>query len=103
MINVIIYLNENHDAKALVKDLLAERLIAKATVDFQNVSHVIENDEIKERIYNVITVQTKSLLFKEICNIVEERYGTQTLINALPIIGSNNYFNEVIANNTIKV
>lgn len=103
MVNIIIYLKEKYDAKELVKTLLKEKFIASATIDFNNVSHTLENNEITENVYNVITAQSKSLLFTEIVDFIKNKFDEKIPINSIPIIGSNRVFNEFIFNKTLKV
>lgn len=103
MVNIIIYLKEKYDAKELVKSLLKEKLIASATIDLNNVSHTFESGEIKEKVYNVITAQSKALLFTEIVGFIEKQLGENIPINSIPIIGSNRVFNDIIFNKTLKV
>ena len=103
MVNIIIYLKEKYDAKELVTTLLKEKLIASASIDLNNVSHTLERNEIIENVFNVITAQSKSLLFNEIVDFVEKRFVEKIPINSIPIIGSNRVFNEIIFNKTLKV
>ena len=103
MVNIIIYLKEKYDAKELVTTLLKEKLIASASIDLNNVSHTLERNEIIENVFNVITAQSKSLLFNEIVDFVEKRFEEKIPINSIPIIGSNSVFNEIIFNKTLKV
>lgn len=103
MVNIVIYLKEKYDAKDVVKSLLKEKLIASASIDLNNVSYTLENDELIENVYTVITVQSKSLLFSEIVNFIENKFEEQILINSIPIIGSNTVFNDFVAGKTLKV
>ena len=66
MINVIIYLKKQHKAKELVKHLLTEKLIASASIDENNISYRMEENIVVEEVNDVITAQSKSLLFTEI-------------------------------------
>jgi uncharacterized protein involved in tolerance to divalent cations len=103
MVNVIIHLNANQNAKELVKFLLTERLIASASIDENNVSYKFENGALLEDTYCVITAQSKSLLFNDIVKVVEERFGEETLINSIPIVSSNKIFNDEIRSRTIPI
>lgn len=103
MINVIIYLDKINEAKNLVDMLLTEGLIANASIDSDNVSYRIENDEIVTNVNYVITAQTKSLLFSLIDRFISERYGHQVPIYAIPIIQANESFDTLIRNNTRKI
>ena len=99
----MVYLSEKYDAKELVVSLLKEKLIASATIDFNNVSYIYEEEIIKENVYNVITAQSKSLLFSNIVKFIEDRYEDTISINAIPIISSNTTFNEIVFDKTLKV
>lgn len=103
MINVMIYLENTHDAEELVSVLLRKQLIASATIDLNNISYVIEGDQIIQNNYNVITAQSKSLLFSEVVKFVEYQYGKHIPIISIPIIGSNSTFNEFITTKTLKI
>jgi len=80
-----------------------KRKINSVSVDLNNVSHTLERNEIIENVFNVITAQSKSLLFNEIVDFVEKRFEEKIPINSIPIIGSNRVFNEIIFNKTLKV
>jgi uncharacterized protein involved in tolerance to divalent cations len=103
MVNVIIHLNANQNAKELVKFLLTEKLIASASIDENNVSYRFDNEILIENTYSVITAQSKSLLFNDIVKVVEEKIGEETLINSIPIVSSNRTFNEEIKSRTIPI
>ncbi|WP_396175198.1 hypothetical protein [Flavobacterium sp.] len=101
MINVVIYLKKHHHSKELVKHLLAERLIASASIDENNVSYRMEDDAFVEDVNNVITAQSKSLLFTEILKAVRYKIGEEVPINAVPIMGVNRIFDEIIRGGTL--
>lgn len=103
MVNVIIYLNQAQNAKDLVKFLLDEKLIASASIDENNISYKLENNELTKDVYSVITSQTKSLLFNEIVKAVEAKTGVNTPINSTPIIASNRIFDDTIRTKTIPI
>jgi len=103
MVNIIIYLEKKHQVKEIVKILLEEKLIASASIDENNVFYKLENDCVSEIVYNVITAQSKSLLFNDIVKHVEELIGEETPINSIPIIGSNKYFDNTIRSKTIPI
>lgn len=103
MVNVIIYLRNEHNAKELVKDLLSERLIASASIDENNVSYKIVEGVLKEDIYSVITAQSKALLFNNIVDAVELKLGEKVAINATPIVGANGFFNDTVRTKTIAI
>jgi len=103
MVNIIIYLKKEFNAEELVGFLLFEKLIASATVDENNISYKIHNDNIYTEIYSVITAQSKSLLLKNIIETVENRIKDKVLINSTPIVGSSQTFDELIKEKTIKI
>jgi uncharacterized protein involved in tolerance to divalent cations len=103
MVNIIIYLKKEHDAEKLVRFLLTEKLIATASIDEDNISYNFENNELRENVHSVITAQSKALLFNKIVETIEKNYSEKIPINAIPIISSNNSFNELINNRTIKI
>ena len=102
MVNVLIYLNTDYDPHRLVEQLLEQRLIAKATIDFDNKSYQIEEDEIVVRQYNVLTIQTRSLLFTKLEQFVEREYESTIPIYSLPITQSNSWFDNYVRNQTKK-
>lgn len=101
MINVIIYLKKEHSPNELVKFLLTEKLISSASIDENNTSYRLAENEIVKEIYNVITAQSKSLLFKAIINAVEAKIGEETPVFSTPIVGSNSIFDNTIRSQTI--
>ena len=103
MVNVIIYLKKEHNAIEFVKFLLAEKLIASASIDENNVSYKLMDGKLHEDIYTVITAQTKSLLFNEIVKLVEERIGDEIPIISSPIVASNRIFDDNIRSKTIAI
>jgi len=103
MVNVIIYLKKEHNAKELVEFLLSEKLIASASIDENNISYKFENGEFSENVYSVITAQSKSLLFNVITAAVEAKTGEDTPINSTPIVASNRIFDDTIRTQTIPI
>lgn len=103
MVNVIIYLKKEHNAKDLVKFLLNEKLIASASIDENNVSYKIIDGSLKEDMYSVITAQSKALLFNYIVDAVEQKLGEKVAINSTPIVGANGFFNDTVRTKTIAI
>jgi uncharacterized protein involved in tolerance to divalent cations len=103
MVNVIIYLKKHHPAKALVEHLLSEKLIASASIDENNIQYKLEDGILKQETNNVITAQTKSLLFQNIIKSVRNFTGEETPINSVPIVSSNETFDNLIRTNTIPI
>lgn len=103
MINVVIHLRKEHDAKKLIQLLLTKKLIAAASIDFDNISYKMKEGCIVEETFNVITAQSKSLLFNEIVNILEKEIDQSIAINSTPIIGANGFFNESVRTKTIPI
>lgn len=102
MVNIVIYLKENHPAKELVNELLEQGLIANASIDMDNISYKKENEGIVQSVNTVITCQTKSMLFPSIEKLIKQKYGEEIPIYSLPIIQSNSSFDQMIRNRTIK-
>lgn len=102
MVNIIIYLAKEQDAKYLVDTLLNEQLIANASIDMDNISFNIENNHIIRSVNSVITAQTRSLLISKIENFIAAKYGEGVRICSIPIIHANNSFDALIRNNTLK-
>lgn len=103
MVNVIIYLKKEHDAKDLVNFLLNEKLIASASIDENNISYRLENSNLVEIVFSVITAQTKALLFDDIVDVVEKKMGEKIAINSTPIIGASGFFNDTVRTKTIAI
>lgn len=103
MVNVIIYLNKDHDAKNLVKYLLTERLIASATIDEKNISYKLVENLLVESTHTVVTTQSKSMLFIDIVKAVRKKIGEEVPINSIPIVGVNRVFDEIIRMNTLPI
>jgi uncharacterized protein involved in tolerance to divalent cations len=103
MVNVLIYLNNQKDAMQLVELLLHEKLIAKATIDKDNRSFEMIDGNVEMKAYNVVTIQTKSMLFSHISKIVAKEFSPETPIYSLPITQSNSWFDEFVRKQTIKI
>jgi len=103
MVNVIIYLEKDFDAEELVKSLLSAKLIASAVIDINNISYTMVNNQFCKKVYSVITAKSKSLLINNIIREVDERINGEVLINAIPIVGSNKNFDDLVKRNTIPV
>ena len=103
MVNVIIYLDKINDAKNLVEILLRDGLIANASIDYDNISYRIENNEMIKNVNCVITAQTKALLFSSIEKLIGEKYGDNVQIYSLPITQANTSFDTLLRSNTKKV
>lgn len=103
MVNIIIYLEKGQDAKNLVKHLLSEKLIASASIDENNISYELENNTFSEKVYSVITAQSKTLLFNDVVNAVTEKIGFELPINSIPIVASNKVFDTKIKSKTIPI
>lgn len=101
MVNIIIYLKKEQNAKELVKHLLTEKLIGTASIDSNNVSYELENNAFVEKIYSVITAQSKALLFNEVVAATAKYIGEEIPINATPIVATNQLFDAFIRNKTI--
>lgn len=103
MVNVVIYLDKINDAKKFVEILLRDGLIANASIDDDNISYRIENNEMVKNVNCVITAQTKALLFSQIEKFIKEKYGGNVQIYSLPITQANNSFDSLIRSNTKKI
>jgi uncharacterized protein involved in tolerance to divalent cations len=103
MVNVLIYLHSQKDAMQLVELLLHEKLIAKATIDKHNQSFELKDGKVKIKTYNIVTIQTKSMLFTKISKIVENEFSPETPIYSLPITQSNSWFDDFVRKQTIKI
>lgn len=100
MVNIYIYLNKDHDANALVSELLRNELVAHASIDENNNSMIYENGEIKNQVCSLITAQTKALLFNEVIDFVNMSFKNHIKIYSAPITQCNETFSELIRKNT---
>ena len=103
MVNIVIYLNDSFDPDRIVESLLEKKLIAKATVDRDNKSYEFGHNGIETKCYSIITMQTKSMLFSEISDIVASQFSADIPIYSLPITQSNKWFDEFVRTNTRKI
>lgn len=103
MVNVIIYLKKEFDAEELVGFLLTEKLIATASIDENNISYRIDNDQLHKEIYSVITAKSKAVLLNHIIKATEEKIGVEVLINSTPIVGSNKLFDDLVSEHTKRI
>lgn len=103
MINVIIYLKKEENAKKLVEFLLQKKLIATASIDVDNIVYNLVDDVVVEENYSVITAISKALLFNSIVNAVENLIGEETQINSIPIVGTNVSFYNTVKSKTIPI
>ncbi|MFK8044648.1 MAG: divalent cation tolerance protein CutA [Crocinitomicaceae bacterium] len=103
MINLIIYLNSESEAKTLVNDLLTNRLVASASIDSDNEYYTILEGQVCKTIHTVITAQTKANLFSSIEAFVAEKIGIKPPIFSLPITQTNDNFADDIRSRTKQV
>jgi hypothetical protein len=103
MINVIIYLKKEHNSEKLVELLLSKKLIASASIDMDNVSYKIKDEVVVKEVFNVITAQSKALLFNSIVQLAENVIGESIAISSTPIVGANGFFNETVRSKTIPI
>lgn len=102
MIHLIIYLKKEYDPVVLAEKLLRNQLIAGASIDQNNESFTLNDGTLHREIYNVITAQTKSLLFPAIAKAVEDLFGTSVPVNAMPIVAANAIFDELVRSKPLK-
>lgn len=103
MVNVVIYIDDSLDPKLIISGLFEKKLIAKASIDFNNKVFLMDNGELVESLNSVITCQTKSLLFTDIVRYIKEEFGENIKVCSLPIIASNKAFEDQIVNSTLKI
>jgi hypothetical protein len=87
----------------IVHEMLRVGLVANASIDRDNVNYRMDGYNLLVSRHNVITVQTKALLFKEVELFLHARYGHAVSMYALPITQSNEAFDEFIRLNSKKV
>lgn len=100
MVNIYFFLDKEHDAKALVSELLRNKLVAHASIDENNNSMVYEKGEIKNQVCSLITAQTKALLFNHVVDFVGKTFKNHIKIYSAPITQCNETFSELIRKNT---
>jgi uncharacterized protein involved in tolerance to divalent cations len=100
MVNVLIYLKSEFDPNLVVKRLLEERIIAKATIDLDNTSYEFNGGNLEIKKYTIVTIQTRSLLFSKLVEMVETEFSSEIPIYSIPITQSNNWFDQYIREQT---
>ncbi len=100
MINAILYLDSTELAEELAKEFLQRGLAASTSIDIDNRYFVLDKGEVKNTIHTVLTLQTKALLFKEICEYVTSRLGKDVPVFTLPITQTNDYFYHFVQGGT---
>ncbi|HLP13111.1 MAG TPA: divalent cation tolerance protein CutA [Flavobacteriales bacterium] len=103
MINVHIHLDESLDARAVVLELLQRKLIAHASIDNSNKTLIYDKGELKTDTCNVITAQTRAMLFSKVVEFIDEHYRGHIKVYSTPITQSNNLFAQIIREATEKV
>ncbi len=105
MVNIIIYLENELMEKAsrLVYDLLQNELVASASIDKDNSYYIQKNGKVEQTTHTVITAQTKSLMFTEITEFIEENIGTNVPVFSVPLTQMNEHFNDYIKSRTKKI
>jgi uncharacterized protein involved in tolerance to divalent cations len=103
MLNLIIYLNHQTDAKVLIKNLLTQKLIANASIDINNEVYKLEGEELVSNKIIVVTAQTKSMLFSQIEKYIAATYGEDIPIYSMPIMQANHSFDHLIRSTTLVV
>jgi uncharacterized protein involved in tolerance to divalent cations len=94
------YLKSEFDPNLLVKRLLEERIIAKATIDLDNTSYEFNGGNLEIKNYTIVTIQTRSLLFSKLVEMVETEFSSEIPIYSIPITQSNNWFDQYIREQT---
>lgn len=100
MVNVLIYLKSEIDPRQVVRRLLEKRIIAKATIDLDNISYEFNDGEHLIKNYTIVTIQTRSLLFSNLVEIIEREFSPEIPIYSLPITQSNRWFDHYIRQQT---
>lgn len=100
MVNVIVYLNSQHDPAALFEELFQKELVATVSVDIDNAFYQRSAKGMERVVHTVITMQTRALLFNEICEVIQSRYGTDVCIHSTPIVAANSTFEHLIKSST---
>ena len=96
MVNVILYLNNDSDPVEIIQELLSNELIAIASMDIDNKSYLLKDGVLVRETHTIITCQTKSILFNEICEFISTNFKGEIRINSVPIIASNEAFENSI-------
>ena len=103
MINAIIYLDQNNEAEYLVKEILSSGLAASASIDVDNSYYIHQGDKVFKTSHTVITLQTKSLLFKQLTDLVYSKMGYNVPVFSVPILHANDFFDRFIRESTNKI
>ena len=93
----------DHNPRDLVTHLLKEKLIASASIDENNIRFKMQNAVLIEEAFNVITSQSKALLFDNIVVEVERKIGEHVAIYSTPIVGANGFFQDTVKTKTISI
>lgn len=100
MVNIIIYLKKKQNPEELITFLLSEKLIASASIDKNNISYKMIDGVLTEEVHTIITAQSKSLLFDNIVDAIEQKMGEKMMVNAIPIVGASGFFNDTVRSKT---
>ena len=103
MVNVIIYLSQNESSEDLAKDLVGSGLAAGASVDAENSRFVKEGSIVVKKVHTVLTLQSKASLFTNIVEFVESFLGEEVPIYSIPITQTDERFDQLIRERTIKI
>jgi uncharacterized protein involved in tolerance to divalent cations len=105
MVNIIIYLENEMRTKAtqLVHDLLKNEFVASASIDEDNSYFIQKKGKIEKTTHTLITAQTKSLMFTEIVEYIENNVGSDVPVFSVPLTQMNEQFNEYIKSRTKKI
>ncbi|MFC5284831.1 hypothetical protein ACFSSE_14340 [Pedobacter alpinus] len=80
-----------------------QKLVASASIDENNVSYKYVDGKLVEEIFNVITAQSKALLFNVVVETIEKMLGEGVAINSTPIVGTSIIFNDSVTTKTIPI
>lgn len=105
MVNIIIYLENELVEKAaqLVHALLENEFVASASIDEDNSYYIKKKGKVERTTHTVITAQTKSLMFTEITDFIEENVGKDVPVFSVPLTQMNEHFNDYIKSRTKKI
>lgn len=100
MITVYISLEDQSKAKDIAKALLTEKLVVEVRIDYDNHVFNLVNNQVVERTTCILTMQTKGMLFTEIMDFVQEKFGKEIPVYSVPITQGNESLTNKIRNNT---
>lgn len=100
MITVYISLEDQSKAKDIAKALLTEKLVVEVRIDYDNHVFNLVNNKVVERTTCILTMQTKGMLFTEIMDFVQEKFGKEIPVYSVPITQGNESLTNKIRNNT---